>query len=65
VLGAVTTKALIIGCRGDELHPSAVAVRLAEVLPNATLHVYDRPYVVWTSRADLRERIAGFLNEQD
>jgi 3-oxoadipate enol-lactonase len=61
-LRAVTAPALVIGCQGDELHPVAVAEQLAEVLPNATLHVYDRPGVVWTQRADLRERISTFLN---
>lgn len=61
-VGSVTTEALVIGCRGDELHPATVAERLAEALPNATLHVYDRPHVIWTARTDLRERISGFLN---
>jgi 3-oxoadipate enol-lactonase len=62
-LATVTAPTLVIGCRGDELHPVAVAEQLAEALPNATLHVYDRPGVVWTQRADLRERISGFLND--
>jgi pimeloyl-ACP methyl ester carboxylesterase len=61
-LRAVTAPALVIACQGDELHPVPVAERLAEALPNATLHVYDRPNVVWTQRADLRERISTFLN---
>jgi 3-oxoadipate enol-lactonase len=60
-LSAVTAPALVIGCRGDELHPVAVAEQLAEVLPNATLHIYDRPGVIWTQRADLRQRISSFL----
>jgi len=64
-LAAVTVPALVIGCRGDELHPVAVAEQLAEALPNATLHVYDRPGVVWTQRADLRQRISGFLNSAE
>ena len=58
----MTAPALVIGCRGDELHPAAVAEQLASALPNATLHIYDRPSVLWTQRADLRERISGFLN---
>lgn len=61
-LAEVDAPALVIGCRGDELHPVEVAERLAAALPRATLHVYDRPGVLWTDRADLRERIAGFLN---
>ncbi|HEX5597832.1 MAG TPA: alpha/beta hydrolase [Micromonosporaceae bacterium] len=63
VLAAVTASALVIGCVGDELHPIAVAEQLAAALPRATLHVYDRPGVLWTHRADLRERISTFLNE--
>ena len=61
-LAAVTAPALVIGCLGDELHPVSVAERLSEVLQQATLHVYDRPGVFWTHRADLRDRISGFLN---
>lgn len=62
VLAAVTAPALIIGCRGDVAHPPAVAERLADVLPNATLHVYDQPSVLWTNRSDLRARVSEFLN---
>ncbi|MFG1841049.1 alpha/beta fold hydrolase [Micromonospora sp. NPDC049175] len=62
-LAAVTAPALVIGCAGDDLHPVEVAERLATALPRATLHVYDRPGVLWTDRADLRDRVAGFLNE--
>jgi 3-oxoadipate enol-lactonase len=61
-LGAVNVPALVIGARGDDLHPADVARALAEALPNATLHVYDRPGVLWHERADVRERIASFLN---
>ncbi|RZU71890.1 pimeloyl-ACP methyl ester carboxylesterase [Micromonospora kangleipakensis] len=62
VLAQVTAPALVIGCAGDDLHPVPVAEQLAAALPNATLHVYDRPSVLWSERADLRERISGFLN---
>ncbi|MEV4659171.1 alpha/beta hydrolase [Micromonospora sp. NPDC049301] len=62
-LSAVTAPALVIGCAGDDLHPVEVAEQLAAALPQATLHVYDRPGVLWTERADLRDRISGFLNE--
>ncbi len=59
---AVTARALVIGCRGDEIHPVAVAERLAGLLPHADLHVYDRPAMLWHNRADLRARISAFLN---
>ena len=61
-LAAVTARALVIGCRGDDAHPVAVAESLAAVLPLSSLHVYAEPAVLWTARADLRGRIAGFLN---
>ena len=61
-LGAVAAPALVIGCRGDEMHPVSAAERLSTLLPRATLHVYDQPGIFWTHRADLRERISGFLN---
>ncbi|MDG4784086.1 alpha/beta hydrolase [Micromonospora sp. WMMD961] len=64
-LAAVTAPALVIANAGDDLHPVEVAERLAAALPQATLHVYDRPGVLWSERADLRDRIAGFLNEVD
>ncbi|MBQ1072256.1 alpha/beta hydrolase [Micromonospora sp. C31] len=63
VLAAVTAPALVIGCAGDDLHPVEVAEQLAAALPRAALHVYDRPGVLWTERADLRSRISAFLNE--
>jgi 3-oxoadipate enol-lactonase len=62
VLADVSVPVLVIGGQGDELHPATVAEEIAAALPNATLHIYDRPGVMWTQRADLRERIARFLN---
>jgi pimeloyl-ACP methyl ester carboxylesterase len=61
-LSRVTARALVIGCAADELHPVGVAERLAAALGAAELHVYDRPGVLWTARADLRERVSAFLN---
>jgi 3-oxoadipate enol-lactonase len=62
VLRAFRGRALVIGCVGDELHPAAVAERLATLLPDAQLHIYDRPAVLWTNRRELRDRISTFLN---
>jgi 3-oxoadipate enol-lactonase len=62
-LGAVTARALVIGSAGDDLHPVSVAEQLAATLPRAELHVYDRPGILWTERADLRDRISAFLND--
>jgi len=61
-LTAFRGRALVIGCIGDDLHPAPVAERLAELLPGAVLHVYDRPAVLWSNRRELRERISEFLN---
>ncbi|GAA3395380.1 alpha/beta fold hydrolase [Cryptosporangium minutisporangium] len=60
-LCAVRAPALVIGCVGDPLHPTGVAEELADALPNAELHVYDEPGVLWNQRADLRSRLAHFL----
>jgi pimeloyl-ACP methyl ester carboxylesterase len=62
VLAAVTAPALILGCRGDSAHPPAIAEQLAEILPNATVHIYDQPAVLWTNRTDVRTRVTEFLN---
>ncbi|GLY96921.1 alpha/beta hydrolase [Actinoplanes sp. NBRC 103695] len=61
-LGAVTARALVLGCAGDDVHPVRAAERLAAAIPGAELHVYDRPSVLWTNRSDLRGRISTFLN---
>lgn len=61
-LRRVTAPALVITCAADPLHPVSVARRLAEMLPRATLHVYEMPGAFWTHRADLRERVSTFLN---
>jgi 3-oxoadipate enol-lactonase len=60
-LARVAAPALVIGCRGDALHPAEVAEELAATLPDATLHLYDQPDILWTNRADLRARIGSFL----
>jgi 3-oxoadipate enol-lactonase len=63
LLRDVTAEALVIGCVGDELHPSSVATILASTLPHAKLHIYSRPSVLWHERLDLRERVSTFLNQ--
>lgn len=62
-LKAFRGRALVLGCLGDEVHPVAWAERLAALLPGAELHVYDRPAVLWTNRAEMRERISAHLND--
>ncbi|GLY03220.1 alpha/beta fold hydrolase [Actinoplanes sp. NBRC 101535] len=62
LLRAFRGRALVIGCRGDDVHPLAWAERLAGLLPNAGLEVFDRPSVLWNNRRELRDRISTFLN---
>ena len=62
LLKAFRGRALVLGCVGDDLHPVAVAERLAGLLPGADLQVYDHPAVLWSNRRELRERISEFLN---
>jgi 3-oxoadipate enol-lactonase len=62
-LAAVTVPTLVIGCKGDAAHPPIVAEQLTAALPNAVLHIYDQPAVLWTNRSDLRGRISEFLND--
>lgn len=62
MLSRVSAEALVLAARGDDLHPAEVAEELAAALPRASLHVYDEPGVLWVHRADLRERISGFLS---
>jgi pimeloyl-ACP methyl ester carboxylesterase len=61
-LGKVRVPALVLAARDEPRHPVPVAEQLAAALGSATLHVYDRPYPLWTARADVRTRISGFLN---
>jgi 3-oxoadipate enol-lactonase len=62
-LAAFRGRALVLGCVGDEIHPVAWAERLAGLIPNAELHVYDQPSVLWINRRELRDRISTFLND--
>jgi 3-oxoadipate enol-lactonase len=62
-LAHVEVPVLVIGSQGDDLHPVAVAEQVAALMPNSSLHIYDKPGVLWTQRADLRDRVATFLND--
>lgn len=61
-LSHVRVPVLVLANRDDPLHPVEIAVELADILPAATLHIYDEPGVLWNARADLRARVSGFLN---
>lgn len=61
-LSRLTTPVLVIGQRGDDTHPAAVAEELAERLPRARLEMFDAGGVLWGHRQELRALIGGFLN---
>ncbi|MFG1926763.1 alpha/beta fold hydrolase [Cryptosporangium sp. NPDC048952] len=63
-LRALRAPTSVIGCVGDPLHPASVAEALADAVPNAILHVYPQPGVLWNQRGDLRRRISEFLNSR-
>lgn len=60
-LATVTAPALVLAAHDDPVHPVEVASRLAAMLPDARLYVFDRPAPVLSARAELRRQIAGFL----
>lgn len=60
-LGAIETDVLVLAQEGDPVHPAAVARQLAALLPRATLHVFDRPGVLWSDRARFRQLVLGHL----
>ena len=61
-LAAVGAPCLVVGQEGDEVHPAQVARELAAVLPNARLHVFDRPGGMWAHRVALRSLVGEFLS---
>lgn len=65
LLAKVDVPVLVIGSVADPMHPASVARRLAEALPRAELHVYEKPGAFWSHRSDLRQRISSFLNRPD
>jgi pimeloyl-ACP methyl ester carboxylesterase len=61
-LRAVLAPSLVIAQEGDDLHPVAVAARLAGILPNARLEVLPPGGVLWRDRNRLRELVSGHFN---
>jgi pimeloyl-ACP methyl ester carboxylesterase len=62
-LRRVEAPALLVGQHGDDAHPAHVAEELAQALPNARLVMFDAGGVLWTHRRELRDLVAGFLND--
>lgn len=61
-LRSVRAPSLVIAQAGDDLHPVAVAERLAGNLPNARLEVLPAGGVLWRDRNRLRDLVSGHLN---
>jgi 3-oxoadipate enol-lactonase len=60
-LQRVEAPPLVIGQRGDPLHPIESAAALADALPNGKLHELGRPGALWLDRVELRDVLGGFL----
>jgi 3-oxoadipate enol-lactonase len=60
-LRRVRAPALILAHEGDPIHPAEVARRLAELLPNATLRVWDEPLAMLDDPAAFASLVADFL----
>lgn len=61
-LRAATAFVLVLGQRGDSVHPVSAAEQLAAAIPGARLAVSETPWI-WGGRSALRETVSGFLNE--
>ena len=62
-LEEVRAPVLVIGQHGDEAHPARVAEGLAAALPRAELSMFDADGLLWAHRRELRQLVAGFLNQ--
>lgn len=60
-LRGVTADCLVVGQRGDPLHPAAVAEELAAALPRSQLRLFPDAFTVWRRRDELRALLGGFL----
>lgn len=62
-LQAVTCPVLILGHRDDPVHDAAVAERLAGLLPNATLCIWDEPLAMLDDPEAFAQLIGAFLSD--
>ncbi len=62
VLASCRVPVLVLGQEGDDAHPVSVARDVADSLPAAELEVLPPGGLLWSHRAAVRDRIAGFLN---
>lgn len=62
VLTRVNAPALILAHEGDPLHPAAVARRIAELLPNAELRMWDEPLAMLDDPLAFAREVGAFLS---
>ncbi|MFX0538852.1 alpha/beta fold hydrolase [Ornithinimicrobium sp. Y1847] len=62
VLREVTCPVLVLGQEGDATHPAAIAHEVAELLPDATLHIAGGGGLMWEERDRTRELVGEFLS---
>ncbi|MGH2793680.1 MAG: alpha/beta fold hydrolase [Actinomycetota bacterium] len=61
VLKRVLAPTLILAHEDDPIHPSAVARRLGELLPNAEVRIWDKPLEMLDDFSGFTKTVAGFL----
>ena len=61
VLRRVTAPVLLIAREGDPIHPAEVAMRLAELMPNAELHLFHDEVEMFEAMPRLVMRVNEFL----
>lgn len=61
-LAEVTCPVLVLAQESDETHPVEVARELAEVLPQAVLHVAGPGGLMWEHRSHTRDLVGDFLS---
>src|SRR5439155_20068390 len=60
-LRRVRAPALILAHENDPIHDAAIARRLAELLPNSTLHIWKEPLSMYDDVAAFATEIGDFL----
>ncbi|GAB3404241.1 alpha/beta fold hydrolase [Flindersiella endophytica] len=63
VLGKVSVPVLVLGQRGDDVHPVRVAEQAVAALPQATLRILPPGGLLVAHRAEVRQLVTSFLNE--
>jgi pimeloyl-ACP methyl ester carboxylesterase len=63
LLAEIEVPVLVVAQEGDPVHLVSVAREIDAVLPNSRLHVFPEDGGIWLARDQLRDVIAGFLND--